>query len=98
MKKSITLKVASVLGLSVFPISQLNEVNAAPKEVKYSTCKELNKAYKYGVRTSKDVKNAVANRKTKKTIYKATQAVVNANLYKLNVHLDNDGDKIACEK
>lgn len=98
MKKSIILKVTLVLGLSVFPISQLNEVNAAPKEVKYTTCKELNKVYKYGVRTSKDIKNAVVSKKDKKTTYKATQAVVNANLYKLNAHLDNDGDKIACEK
>lgn len=98
MKKSIVLKVVLVLGLSAFPISQLNEVNAAPKEVKYSTCKDLNKVYKSGVRTSKDIKNAVVNRNTKKTTYKATQAAVNANLYKLNAHLDNDKDKIACEK
>lgn len=98
MKKSIVWKVVLVLGLSIFPISQLNEVNAAPKDVKYNSCKELNKVYKYGVRTSADIKNAVVSKKDKKTTYKATQAVVNAKLYKLNTHLDNDGDKIACEK
>lgn len=98
MKKSIILTATLALGLSLFPTSQIDEVSAATKEVKYSTCKELNKVYKNGVRASKDVKNAVKNKKTQKITYKNTSATVSANLYNLNAHLDNDKDKIACEK
>lgn len=98
MKKSIVLTATLALSLSVFPISQANEAEATTKDVKYSTCKELNKVYSHGVRSSKDTKNAVKSKKTNKTTYKETKAAVSASLYKLNVHLDNDKDNIACEK
>lgn len=98
MKRSIIGVLSLSLALSVLPVSTTNVVEAATKEVKYETCKELNKVYKNGVRSSKDVKNAVYSKKNKKTTYKNTSAVVSANLYKLNIHLDNDKDKIACEK
>lgn len=98
MKKSVLLSMSLALGLTLVTSTQFDQVEAATKEVKYSTCKELNKVYANGVRTSKDTKNAVYSKKEKKTNYKATKAVVNANLYKLNTHLDNDKDGIACEK
>ena len=98
MKKSVLLSMSLALGLSLATSVQFEQVEAATKEVKYSTCKELNKVYANGVRKSKDTKNAVYSKKNNKTSYKATNAVVNAELYKMNTHLDKDEDGIACEK
>lgn len=95
MKKSIILVSALFLGISSAAIIPANEAEAATK---YSSCKELNKAYKYGVKKSASTQNKVVNRKTKKATYQNSNATVDANLYSANQHLDNDSDGIACEK
>lgn len=98
MKKSFLATLALTVGLSFTLVSAPGVVEGATKEVTYKTCKDLNKAYKSGVSKSKNTKNAVTNRTTKKTTYKASKAYMSASLYKLNSKLDNDSDGIACEK
>ena len=95
MKKSFILASALFLGISAGAVIPMEEVEASTK---YSTCKELNKVYKSGVKKSKDIQNKVVSQQTKKATYKKSNAIVDEKLYTSNKHLDNDNDGIACEK
>lgn len=85
MKYMVTLGMALVLGLSVFP--QGNEV-----EAKSITCKDINKVYKGGVAEKKNWKNKGANLRYKKYI------VVNEKFYQANKFRDRDDDGLVCER
>ena len=99
MKKSVLVTLSLVFGLALTSLLiPQNSEAAATKEISYKNCKELNSVYKYGVRKAEDTKNKVVNKKTKQATMKNSNAFVSANLYKLNIDLDNDGDGIACEK
>ncbi|MER1999365.1 MAG: excalibur calcium-binding domain-containing protein [Lysinibacillus sp.] len=97
MKKTLLATIALAVGLS-FSIVSVPQPVEASKQVKYKNCKALNAVYKNGVSKAKGTKNKVVNQKTKKATYKNSSAYASPSLYKLNIHLDNDKDGIACEK
>lgn len=74
-----------VAGLSVAGVSTSNSTQT------FKTCKELNKAYKFGVGLE-GAQNMVKGKP------KASKHLVDITLYEANKKSDGDNDGIACEK
>lgn len=104
MKKTFKFLLSFVLLLSIS--GGITQVEASSKTKTFKNCKELNEVYKNGVTNKEGTKNKVVskvkdkktNKVTSKTVYKASKATLDTNVYKLHIKMDNDKDGIACEK